>query len=211
MRRDFLKLCSLAGLGFSLPVRSARAESESYDGPYYILSIWDNGTIRIQNTARTKPKLIHVDRVEPWTQAANDVTPDWVTPAVKRFAPLLQEVGVQVELDFKRGEVIGARSSPALFMGCSCNHTDDVPQLSPIKPRKTKNFHCRVCGEFELDDYGVFRSFTRSGVCHICCGTPDWHIRSQPENFRRDAGFRQRRRDLAHERNPWGLARAPYS
>ena len=185
--------------------------ADKYDGPYYILSIWDNGTIRIQNTARTKPKLIHVDRVEPWTQAANDVTPDWVAPAVKRFAPLLQEVGVQVELDFKRGEVIGARSSPALFMGCSCNHTDDVPQLSPIKPRKTKNFHCRVCGEFELDDYGVFRSFTRSGVCHICCGTPDWHIRSQPENFRRDAGFRQRRRDLAHERNPWGLARAPYS
>ncbi len=39
-RRDFLKLCGLAGLGFSAPVRSlypASKESDTYEGPYYIV------------------------------------------------------------------------------------------------------------------------------------------------------------------------------
>ena len=37
MRRDFLKLCSLAGLGFSLPVQSARTSAEPYAGPFYVV------------------------------------------------------------------------------------------------------------------------------------------------------------------------------
>ena len=41
MRRDFLKLCGLAGLGvaspigFPTPARAATREPEAYDGPYY--------------------------------------------------------------------------------------------------------------------------------------------------------------------------------
>jgi hypothetical protein len=43
MRRDFLKLCALAGLGVATPVwfprlsRAASAELEAYDGPYYVV------------------------------------------------------------------------------------------------------------------------------------------------------------------------------
>lgn len=42
MRRDFLKLCGLAGLGLAVPfsapqVRSARAEEKPYEGPFYVV------------------------------------------------------------------------------------------------------------------------------------------------------------------------------
>jgi hypothetical protein len=39
-RRDFLRLCGLAGLGVSAPMwwpGEARAESAPYDGPYYLV------------------------------------------------------------------------------------------------------------------------------------------------------------------------------
>src|SRR5213593_798050 len=39
-RRDFLKLCGLAGLGVAFPLRSARAaepKDEPYAGPYYVV------------------------------------------------------------------------------------------------------------------------------------------------------------------------------
>src|SRR6476619_3389620 len=41
MRRDFLKLCGLAGLGFAVPYRPAEARAmakdEPYAGPYYVV------------------------------------------------------------------------------------------------------------------------------------------------------------------------------
>ena len=43
MRRDFLKLCGLAGLGFAIPgsitslLRAATKEDAPYDGPYYVV------------------------------------------------------------------------------------------------------------------------------------------------------------------------------
>ena len=72
---------------------------DRYAGPYYILTIWDNGVVRIKLTARTKPKMVHVDRIEPWT-CTNPTTPEWVHEAIKQFAPKKQEVGLQVELDY---------------------------------------------------------------------------------------------------------------
>src|ERR1700759_2860587 len=44
MRRDFLKLCGLAGLGFACPggldsiLRAATKEEPPYEGPFYVVS-----------------------------------------------------------------------------------------------------------------------------------------------------------------------------
>ena len=42
MRRDFLKLCGLAGLGLAVPfrapeARAAEKQGEPYPGPYYVV------------------------------------------------------------------------------------------------------------------------------------------------------------------------------
>ena len=133
---------------------------DRYAGPYYILSIWDNGVIRIKLTARTKPKLVHVDRVEPWTTTDPEI-PEWVADAVKQFAPKKQEVGLQVNLDYEGGEIVGARPAPG-------SHSLSSLSLIPTRPISAKFFACQACREPEIDDFGVHRLYTRSGVCQIC-------------------------------------------
>ena len=159
--------------------------ADRYEGPYYILSIWDNGTLRLQLSAKSKPQLIHADRVEPWTQDPNLPTPPWVELAVKKYAPERQEVGVQVSLDLFEGEVVAVRSAPALNFS-----------LTPTKPRETAVVICGICDKPELDSDGVLRSFSRYGHCHICRATPKWCPRLQYEKWRRDIWFlRQRQHD----------------
>ena len=166
--------------------------ADKYEGPYYILSIWENGTIRIQLTARTAPKLVHVDRVEPWESDEELPLPDWVAGAVKKYAPAKQEIGVQVSLDLLRGEVIAVRSAPALNFS-----------LSPTKPRETKFHFCQVCDEPELNQAGVFRSFSRIGWCHVCRATPKWHRKTQPARCAEDAYFHLKKQVNLRKRDGW--------
>ena len=167
--------------------------ADKYEGPYYILSVWENGTIRIQLTARAAPKLVHVDRVEPWESDDGRVElPDWVATAVKKYAPAKQEVGVQVSLDLLRGEVIAVRSAPNLNFS-----------LSPTKPRETEFPICRVCEEPKLNESGVFRSFSRLGWCHVCRATPTWHRKTQPERRLEDARFRIKKHFSRNDRQHW--------
>ena len=122
--------------------------------------MWDNGVIRIQLTARTKPKLVHVDRVEPWI--TKDATrPEWVEEAVKRFAPERQEIGLQVELDYEGGEIVRARPAPGSLSLSSLS-------LTPVKPCPSNFSTCRVCGELEINNLGIRRTFTGRGICQIC-------------------------------------------
>ena len=166
--------------------------ADRYEGPYYILSVWDNGTLRLQLSSRSKPRLVHADRVEPWNKDANLPTPAWVAEAVKKYAPEQQEVGVQVSLDLFGGEVIAVRSAPALNFS-----------LTPIKPRETPVDFCGVCGKPEFDKDGVLRSFSRFGWCHICRATPRWHYKTQSERYERDWKFEMQRLRDKRDRYHW--------
>ena len=136
---------------------------DRYAGPYYILTIWDNGVVRIKLTARTKPKMVHVDRIEPWT-STNPTTPEWVHEAIKQFAPKKQEVGLQVELDYEGGGIVRARPAPGSSSLSSLT-------LIPTKPCPSNFLLCRICHEPEVDDHGIRRTYTRLGVCQICSST----------------------------------------
>ena len=161
--------------------------ADKYDGPYYIVSVWDNGVVRIQMRRNSAPKLIHFDRIEPWIERENARPPDWVALAIKRYAPARQEVGVQVSLDVVGGEVVGVRSSPALLGSLTA-----TPSLVPKKPVDLGVVMCRVCEEPKVNEFGVLRSFSKNGLCHICAGTPEWHSGSQEERFWMDKRFRDK-------------------
>ena len=165
---------------------------DRYDGPFYILSIWDNGVIRVQQGARSKPKLVHVDRIEPWIEK-NTEKPDWLAAAIKRFAPEKQEVGVQVELDFEGGEIVSARPAPGQISLSSLS-------LTPTRPRQLDFEFCRLCGEPEIDDFGVFRIFSRLGFCQVGRGTPKWRETADKERYHANTDFERRR---FHELNPY--------
>jgi two-component system sensor histidine kinase/response regulator len=98
----------------------------------------------MKKSARSAPKMVHVDRVEPWHEGLQTQQPDWVPAAIKEFAPEKQEVGVQVSFDVRRGEVIAVRSAPALNFS-----------LSPVpsNPKDTKK--CCVCDQPEITEAGI--------------------------------------------------------
>jgi transposase InsO family protein len=156
--------------------------ADKFIGPYYIISIWDNGAIRIKMSAKSAPKIVHMDRVEPWIQAEGATEPNWLRDAIKQFAPEKQEVGVQVSFDLQRGEVIAVRSAPALNFS-----------LTPVKLHELKGQICAVCEAGEYDKAGIRRSFTIEGNCHICHGTPKWHRRSQKERYELDEDHQKRK------------------
>ena len=162
--------------------------ADKYDGPYYIVSVWDNGVVRIQLKKNSAPKLIHFDRIEPWVEKDGEEAPAWVKDSIKKFAPARQEVGVQVSFDLLEGEIVGVRSSPALLGSFAT-----APSLAPTRPLDTGVIICRVCDEPKINEYGVMRSFSRNAVCHICVGTPEWHFRSQGERCHMDKQFQNKR------------------
>ena len=143
--------------------------------------------MRIQLRKNVAPKLVHFDRIEPWVEPDGQQPPAWVKEAIKRFAPARQEVGVQVSFDLLGGDIVGVRSSPALL-----GVFTTPPSLVPVKPVDTGDVLCRVCDEPKVNEYGVIRSFSRSGTCHICVATPEWHYRSQGDRVTMDRIFRQK-------------------
>ncbi|MFT4549206.1 MAG: hypothetical protein ACI8XO_002845 [Verrucomicrobiales bacterium] len=97
MRRDFLKLCGLAGLGVAAPltgIGASRKEPEAYDGPYYVVfnasGGWDTtylmdpkgggeinrlytqGDILTEGAITFAPNAAHIDKSKPGGMSNED-------------------------------------------------------------------------------------------------------------------------------------------
>src|ERR1700704_93837 len=89
MRRDFLKLCGLAGLGLALPcgfpgVSRAKAKDEPYGGPYYVVLNASGGW---DTTYLMDPKGINeINRLYK--------EGDILTSGAHKYAPTAKEVKV---------------------------------------------------------------------------------------------------------------------
>ena len=59
-----------------------------YDGPYYVITVFDTGVIRVKEEARPDrpPKMVHYDRIRRYVQAEVADTPRWVRDAVASFS-----------------------------------------------------------------------------------------------------------------------------
>lgn len=114
MRRDFLKLCGLAGLGVAAPVGSVRAatkEPDAYEGPYFAIfnasGGWDTtylmdpkgtgeinrlykqGDIKTEGSINFAPNAAHIDKAQKGAMSNEDF--------FKRYA---QELRVLNGLDY---------------------------------------------------------------------------------------------------------------
>ena len=139
---------------------------DKYEGPYYVLTVWSNGAVRIQQGARGAPRMVHADRLEPWTELRGVRRPDWVTEAMQRYAPGRQERAVQVEFELLAGEVQESRTEGG-------NEDEDI---GPTAAEGREEDRCMECGEDGTDAAGVMRSIQLDGKCQICsrAGRKDW-------------------------------------
>ena len=120
--------------------------NDRYDGPYYVITVFDNGVIRVKEEARPDkpPKMVHHDRVRRFEQEGPLDTPRWVHDAIAAFqrrAAAATQTGNQDGLETPNS-------------GC------DAP--APIQ--------CVSCNQPRIDNYGLIRVFNRQRRCHLCYG-----------------------------------------
>ena len=61
--------------------------NDRYDGPYFVITVFDNGVLRVKEEARPNrpPKMVHHDRVRRFVQEEPVGTPRWVRDAIAAF------------------------------------------------------------------------------------------------------------------------------
>ena len=119
--------------------------NDRYDGPYFVITVFDNGVIRVKEEARPDkpPKMVHHDRVRRFEQEGPLDTPRWVHDAIAAFqrrAAAATQTGNQDGLETPNS-------------GC------DAPVA----------VQCVSCNQPRIDNYGLIRVFNRQRRCHLCC------------------------------------------
>ena len=117
--------------------------NDRYAGPYYVITVFDNGVIRVKEEARPNmpPKMVHHDRVRRFIQEEPNDTPPWVRDAIAAFE---------------------RRMSKA-------TQTDEAIAREVISPTETATvMTCVCCEQSRLDKYGLIRVFNHQRECHLC-------------------------------------------
>ena len=119
--------------------------NDRYDGPYFVITVFDNGVMRVKEEARPDkpPKMVHHDRVRRFEQEGPLDTPRWVHDAIAAFqrrAAAATQTGNQDGLETPNS-------------GC------DAPAA----------IQCVSCNQPRIDNYGLIRVFNRQRRCHLCC------------------------------------------
>ena len=116
-----------------------------YDGPYFVITVFDNGVIRVKEEARPDkpPKMVHHDRVRRFEQEGPLNTPRWVHDAITAFQRRAA-AATQTE------NQVGAEDSK------------DVNDVATA-------VQCVGSSQPRIDVYGLIRVFNKQRRCHLCC------------------------------------------
>ena len=117
--------------------------NDRYDGPYFVITVFDNGVIRVKEEARPDrpPKMVHHDRVRRFVQEEPVVTPRWVMDAIAAFSRRSAR-GTQTEEEIRQ-------------------------ELHTTEPMDA-TVHCTYCKHPRIDRHGIFRVFDFEHRCHLC-------------------------------------------
>ena len=117
--------------------------NDRYDGPYFVITVFDNGVLRVKEEARPNrpPKMVHHDRVRRFVQEEPVETPRWVRDAIAAFNRR-KHTSTQTEEVIERE--LEHTLQPAAHVTCVC------------------------CEQSRVDKHGIFRIFDYERRCHLC-------------------------------------------
>ena len=119
--------------------------NDRYDGPYFVITVFDTGVIRVKEEARPDrpPKMVHHDRVRRFNQEEPVGVPRWVQDAIAAF---------------QRRATMSTQTST------------DVREVEATTSVQTVFTSCVRCKQHRCDDFGLIRVFDDGGCCHLCKG-----------------------------------------
>ena len=120
--------------------------NDRYDGPFFVITVFDTGVIRVKEEARPDrpPKMVHHDRVRRFEQEAPFETPRWVTDAIASFSRRANSA-TQTEREREVTENTSAKSNRV------------------ASPKR-----CVFCKHTRHDKFGLVRTFDKNSRCHLC-------------------------------------------
>jgi hypothetical protein len=114
--------------------------NERFVGPYYVITVFGNGNVRVKEAHDRCPKMVHHDRLRRFQPDAVTPTPLWVEQAIDSFA-----CRVTTAVQTEEGEM------------------EDPP---PQEPRGVEC--CRICNTGRLDQHAIVRVLDTDQVCQLC-------------------------------------------
>ena len=116
------------------------------DGPYFVITVFDNVVIRLKKESRPDkpPKMVHYDRVQRFEQEGPLNTLRWVQDAITAF---------------QRRAAAATQTENQDGLEASSDNNDS-----------TLAVQCVSCSQPRIDDYGMIRVFNKQRWCHLCCG-----------------------------------------
>ena len=113
-----------------------------FDGPYFVLTVFENGTVRVKEEAHPSkpPKMVHHDRLRRFQEKEAANTPAWVWEAIAAF---------------ERHRTVSSQ-------------TDDDHGEDSTSNRGVRATRCTTCNESQIDAHGLYRVFNNEHTCHLC-------------------------------------------
>ena len=117
--------------------------NDRYDGPYYVITVFDTGVMRVKEAQRPDrpPKMVHHDRVRRFIQEEPKETPRWVHDAIVAFNRRAAAT-TQTEEDIALS--VNDVATPSTSVSCVC------------------------CKQGRVDKFSIVRTFDYERRCHLC-------------------------------------------
>ena len=120
--------------------------NDRYVGPYYIVTVFPTGTVRVKKGENHPPRIVHHDKLRRFYEDVVTPTPHWVEQSIELFKRREEERKARRAHPHEEGEAL---------------------LESTTGPR------CNKCGNPEIDAQGIFRTVNQNGLCQLCADTEE--------------------------------------
>ena len=113
-----------------------------FEGPYFVLTVFDNGTVRVKEEGQPlkPPKMVHHDRLRRFEQQGIVNVPQWVHDAIASF---------------EKRKTVGVQTQP---------QDADIDARGRRRPSSV----CVICKKNKQDEHGLNRTINSHGECQLC-------------------------------------------
>ena len=126
--------------------------NERFNGPFYVITVMNNGLLRIKLAENSPPRIVHHDKLRRFDDGQRQPVPAWVDDAIRAF----------------RHRPGGLRRQRNDNDDNDRDDDDGQQHAGNLSVRDVITDRCRRCNAETVDDAGILRTTNRDGVCQTC-------------------------------------------
>ena len=129
--------------------------NDRFSGPFYVITVLNNGLLRIKYDEGSPPRIVHHDKLRRFDDGQRHPVPAWVDASIRAF-----------------------RNRPGTLRRQRNDDDDDdnnddaddggQQNAGNLSIRDVITHRCNRCNAETVDDTGILRTTNRDGVCQTC-------------------------------------------